>query len=613
MSIFLKSTGWLTLFFLSLSTYGQFPTLTKTDRLQATCDPLADNLYGVRTPFGPGDRTIEICINKCLYRPAELEVVVFYAKTEAALSSVGINPSAMYGHGKARYVRTVGNVLRYEYTFPHSGFRDLNGSPEAEYKIIEMPSRDADKNPQKVYYRIGVKRTSAADLLATAATASFSMPDPITIGMVGDSYASGEGAPIQLSSLFTDPTQLWSDGDPDTNTDVLCHRSYLSGQAQAAEKVRLDNKKLAIAIKHVSCSGAVISELALQKQKKGNEEVPLQFEEIKSWLAKKGYAQLDILLMGIGGNDAGFAQAIVDFMLNPFGNFATDEDAKRRFSDPNHGNYPFNDLKAAYRQLNNDIWDGSFFNMASIGNPVIIHGYPSPCKGPSGNPWCGQASDGLFAGNTIGECWGMVEQDDKPEEFKAVHEIIVANLNKTVEEGAVENGWTFINLTDRAGSHGLSNCTEPFFNTIGQSLGRQGDVYGMIHPNANGYANMYVQPLSGTIQNQVNNIRSYWASLDNEDCTASEAQRLAAKKKQAIEAAKRAAKAKAQKRPYPLIKSYADYRVRYAQEVERALLDYKSRVKAGSIKLAPIPASPAHMKKIVDFSDKFSATKRAAF
>src|SRR4051812_47429031 len=83
------------------------------------CNVFDTSLFGLRTPFGSGSRTLEICINKCSFSPADLNVIVFYSKTESQLTSVSVNPAAAYGHGKARYIGTVGNIFRYEYTFPH--------------------------------------------------------------------------------------------------------------------------------------------------------------------------------------------------------------------------------------------------------------------------------------------------------------------------------------------------------------------------------------------------------------------------------------------------------------------------------------------------------------
>jgi len=575
-----------------LNSYGQLPRVAAPEKTKApACDALAPELFGVKTPYGPGDRTIEICINKCLFTPQDIDVIVFYSKNEAQLDNVSVNPAAPYGHGKAKYVRTVGNILRYEYTFPHSGFKDINGSVASEYKIIEVPSRDISKNAQKLFYRIGVKRSSSNTLFAVAGSASFVIPDPITIAMVGDSFAAGEGAPIQPSTMFTDATQLWNDSDGETTTDVVCHRSYLSGQARAVKKVREENKKLAFAVKHVACSGATVSEMAMQNQKAGSVELPLQFTLIKTWLEKNGFSELDILLMGIGGNDVGFAQAIVDFMLNPFGNFSSDEDAKRRFSSPAHGEYPFNDLKESYSQLNNDIQGGTSFSMSVVGTPIIIQGYPSPCKGPDGSPWCGQEADWLLGvNNTVGDCWGAIEQDDKPAEFKDIHNIIAVNLNKAIEEAAQENGWRYVNLLNRAGNHGLSNCSQPYFNTLGQSISHQGDHSGMIHPNSNGYLNMYVPPLSEAIKKQITDIRSYWDSFDEQDCTANERARIVAEKQLAVEKAKRLARAKSLKKSYPVIRSYSVYRNRYSKQVDQAVLNFSKDLKDGKIKLVSRPA-----------------------
>jgi hypothetical protein len=568
----------------------------------AACDVFSPELYGVRVPYGSGSRTLEICINKCNFTPKDIEVIVFYSKTESQLNTIAINPAAVYGHGRARYLGTVGNIFRYEYTFPHSGFTDING-PGGEYKIIEMPSRNAQKLPQNVFFKIGVKRVTSPLIIASTPAASFEMPDPITIGMVGDSYAAGQGAPIQDSNLFTDSPQLWSDNDPETTTDVLCHRSYLSGQAQAAERIRRANKKLGIAVKFVSCSGAVVSNMAqVQQSTDGGGTVPLQFDLIKNWLNSKGYSQLDILLMGMGGNDAGFAQIVVDFMLNPFGNFHGDQDAQRRYADPTHGEYPFNDLNQAYLQADNDIRGGEFFNMSSIGKPILLQGYPSPCKGPVGNPFCGHNER---IGNPVGPCWGPIEGDDRPAEFQDMHNFVLKGLNDAVARGARENGWVYIDLVDRPGNHGICNCSQPYFNTLGQSLSRQGDILGMVHPNSNGYTNIYVAPLQAAIQNSINEIQTYWIQFDQGSCARDEQARIAALKRLAIEAAKLKAAARARSKPYPRIKPYETYRKRYATEVKAAVDDIKSQIKSGVIKLAPLPVPDPATLRNIDFSDKF--------
>jgi hypothetical protein len=178
-------------------------------------------------------------------------------------------------------------------------------------------------------------------------------------------------------------------------------------------------------------------------------------------------------------------------------------------------------------------------------------------------------------------------------------------------QAAQENDWSFVDVMTRAGTHGLSNCDEPYFNTIGQSWSRQGDVSGFVHPNSNGYTNIYVDPLYSSIRNQVLRIRAYWESYNEDDCTSVEAARLSALRQLLLDQAKRTAKAKSLKKAYPVIKSYSSYRMRYASEVDTVLQDYKKGIQEGRIKPVAAPKLSTDIIN-VDFSDKFSVTKTGA-
>lgn len=607
----------ITLIILSNTSFTQIiqPVIQKPTII---CDPFTGILINptpatVNPPFGSGNRTMRICINKCAFSTTSPpELIVFYSKTESALNNVTINPTASYGHGKAKFVKAIGGVLVYDYTFPHSGFTDLNGSG-AEFKIIEIPSRDASKNSVNIFYRLAVKPVGSNTLDKNAATASFLMPDPITIGMVGDSYAAGEGAPLVTARTAggalvlglqtldgANLSRMWNDNDSETSTDIPCHRSNNSGFAQAAAQIRLNNKKTAFSIKFVACSGAQTADLMSSQQVTHGETVSIQFDLIRTWLDNKGYSNLDILLMSVGGNDVGFADLIFDYVIVPFKDFNNDTDAQKKYTDANDERYPWNILAQNYDALQQNI--GTRFSVLDFN--VILTGGPSPCKGPVGNPFCGEEF-ALGATQVPGNCWGILEEDDRPAEWKDIHNIIASKLNSTMTEAATRNKWTFVEMRDRAGDHGISNCASPYVNTIGKSQSNQGDVFGTVHPNANGYVQMYKAPVVSALQARIDAINAFWKGFST-DCAADA-------KAAAIEAAKEKAKARARAAASSArLKSYSETYLQFRQKKFGALFnqsigDYHDKIKSGTWQLPPpdINLNITNQLKNIDFNDIF--------
>ncbi|HEX6333025.1 MAG TPA: hypothetical protein VFZ78_02295 [Flavisolibacter sp.] len=571
------------------------------------CDPFGTG-SSINPPFGSGSRTMRICINKCgASTPPEL--IVFYSRKQDDLTNVTINSTAPYGHGRAAFVKEIAGLFVYDYTFPHSGFTTLNGT--SEFKIVEMPSRNLDKSTTTVYYRLGTLAPRSNMLSKTAPTASFPMPDPITIGIVGDSYVAGEGAPLVtartaggavLAGLQTlsgaDQALMWNDNDPSTTTDIPCHRSINSGHAQAVAQLRLNNRKIAFAAKFAACSGAKTGDLMSRQQVANGVTVPIQFDVIQNWLTSKGFAGLDILVMGIGGNDVGFADLVFDYMIVPFSDFNNDQDAQRKYTNSSDGRYPWTILSQNYDEVQRVI--GTRFNVWEYN--VIATGVPSPCKGPIGNPWCGQNE---LIGNNVGECWGPIEGDDRPAEFEDIHNMIAVKLNQTFQAAATRNKWTFVTMLDRAGNHGLSNCAAPYFNTLGKSQANQGDVLGTVHPNATGYVQMYKNPVLNALQTRVNAINAFWKSFAS-DCAADAKAAAIAAAKERAKAKAIAANSTASYKEY--FQTYQQFRsIKFGTSLDQALLNYKNQISSGSILLptADINVTITDQLKNISFTDFF--------
>ncbi len=208
-----------------------------------------DHFTGLLTPFGPGDRQLTATIRTCGAAANNLEVYVFYSEDRNQLNNVTVGGTMP--HGQAKLGRANGATLEFSFIFPHSDHRTPNLRDTNPVRI---------RSGRTVFVRVLKRvRTGAANTDHRGDLFTFKMPDKLTIASVGDSYASGEGAPVQEGAAS--PTALWTDGDDGTDTDVPCHRSKVSGQSMAVKDLKDDHPELAIAFKNVACSGAVIANL----------------------------------------------------------------------------------------------------------------------------------------------------------------------------------------------------------------------------------------------------------------------------------------------------------------------------------------------------------------
>jgi len=122
---------------------------------------------------------------------------------------------------------------------------------------------------------------------------------PITIVSVGDSYASGEGAP-DLPGPGA-PLPRWR-GDNRDGMAVKCHRSNNAAPVLAAKLISSIRPASFI---HLACSGAVITDLT----------TPLTGQlAIAAGLVK---GPIDALVISIGGNDVDFAAVVESCLALP--------------------------------------------------------------------------------------------------------------------------------------------------------------------------------------------------------------------------------------------------------------------------------------------------------
>ncbi|HNR20786.1 MAG TPA: hypothetical protein PKL45_12435, partial [Bacteroidia bacterium] len=260
-----------------------------------------------------------------------------------------------------------------EKVFPkhYEAFKKLNNTDKNEVSI---------NNPKKVYYKIErvkfkFKNNVDPNIIMKEESIystinEFTMPRVFTIGYMGDSFTSGEGAPYSGEDK-------WDDN--------LCHRSNKSGGMRAINKLIERRRDLVVRVINTTCSGAKIGNLINQPQhsaaaiyypNKKNSTKYSQLDLIADWLKTNNRETVDIMLMGIGGNNIGFAE-MATAASNPVRNPITwERDALAAIEDAKD---LLKDLPNAYDVLNTAINNQDF----EVGK-ILIMNYPNMLFGKNG-------------------------------------------------------------------------------------------------------------------------------------------------------------------------------------------------------------------------------------
>ena len=282
-------------------------------------------------------------------------------------------------------------------------------------------------------------------------------PDsPYRMFALGDSYISGEGADNYLPG--TDET-----GEPGRN---LCHRAATAYPHLAA-------RSLGVSLTFVACSGAKTEDVTGVSA--GGEEVGGQYPDAPSDVfgarpqvdvlaeaaAGDEERRPDLVLIGIGGNDAGFAKLGVA-CGSPVGNCGSPKSADRWLGGLDAVVHPA--LTRTYARVR---------EAAGNGVPVFAFTYPNPF----GPEFC----DDLF---------GVIEP-----EMTFIRDRFLPQLNRTVESAARAAGVRVIDLSHALDGHRF--CDGPLsaaainFVKLGRTRGAQIDPRslhrGSLHPSPLGH------------------------------------------------------------------------------------------------------------------------------
>ncbi|HJQ83533.1 MAG TPA: GDSL-type esterase/lipase family protein [Candidatus Binatia bacterium] len=274
---------------------------------------------------------------------------------------------------------------------------------------------------------------------------------------MGDSYASGQGAPnapIAWWLLRFSPT--WDDG--------RCNRSKHAPASQAAAILEGSGPFCgdAFPVTSFACSGASI-ERGILNGYRGSEPPPDPTDvlppQIDDFARLAQTKPIDALAITVGGNDVLF-QYIVAACLLGYG--------QCNLIDP----IVVERLRALRGRL--ETMARAIDALPIAADRVFLLEYPDPTREAAAT-FCDRKPRGDFLAGITG-C-----------EARWASECVLPKLNYELCRVAQQHGWSFVDgLAGPFGDHGWC-ASERWINTIGDSLRHQGHYRGGVHPTAAGH------------------------------------------------------------------------------------------------------------------------------
>ena len=376
---------------------------------------------------------------------------------------------------------------------------------------------------------------AALILVACAPVASAVVPgppqaqrDPYEIFTIGDSFASGEGAP-DSDGQYNDDGDLigavedWdnriggSPADPGLKQDTTrCHRSGRTSTSAVARQLFADEfPDILFDWTSVACSGASIvqtgkldgnvppnkggilrgydgaenlSRRGIPREQLSPAVFPPQLSQLNTILNGRPAGptkRINALVMNLGGNDAGFAELIAKcYNIIPAGDCHTDEGVAT-FLSAKLGvlNSRFNRLAASLNDAPTTSGDpGLDYRPAD----VFLTAGPNPLR-PTATTFCDRQPAGNYEESLIGAESEWLEAN------------VLVPLNTRFQTEANQHGWNLVTShVNQFFGHGLC-AADNWINTNLQALRKQGELDetenlpiavsgGIGHPNRSGFA-----------------------------------------------------------------------------------------------------------------------------
>jgi len=307
----------------------------------------------------------------------------------------------------------------------------------------------------------------------------------LLVASLGDSYASGEGAPERPQVLgpagVVEQGPTWADGDA---TAARCHRSTRAAPAQAALTLESRDPHSVVTFIHLACSGALTTTGLLKPQYKGWSSqidtlaaLACNTRVNPSQLCPPGpRKRLDALIISIGGNDMRFSDIIkaclTDVTVNCFDDSGLLSDFHTAVAD----------MPRRYDKVADRLH-------RVLAPNIYLTEYPDITTNARGG-W--QRLPGLLAGINAGEArWAS--------------QFAGPTINSSVASAARDHGWHYLAGSREAFiGHGVAAGDQRWINTMEDSIYGQGPCVitcdplfstplqwvehtgGVLHPNPDG-------------------------------------------------------------------------------------------------------------------------------
>lgn len=292
------------------------------------------------------------------------------------------------------------------------------------------------------------------------------MPRRFMIVNMGDSYASGEGAPSASGPKWE---------------DEACHRSRENGKRRAVEAMIAAHRDIEFRFLDVSCSGATIEDGILGRQEAiyKPRKNPIPAAQIEQVTAAAGADGIDIALLNIGGNDIGFADIVMECMGGRCDQPERRVSLARAFADligPN----------GAYGEVADALVAGNVRNVFISEVPDLTH--------DETGAFCDarkmRTADALLATMTAND-------------VRFAFDRVLVPFNAAIRSAAQDFGWHVIDgMMEATRTHGICEsvagqpgdddvrrCNRRYFSTVSCSIANQGltDYHGAFHPTVTGH------------------------------------------------------------------------------------------------------------------------------
>jgi lysophospholipase L1-like esterase len=353
--------------------------------------------------------------------------------------------------------------------------------------------------------RISIAAATLVAALAVAPAAFAQAPKPVfNVVALGDSFASGEGAP-QIAGqhsaggrVIGEPN-VWDATVPAGSAAFLdaddCHRSPKAGAPLAAARLAAEFPEIDVRFRSFACSGAstgegILGPYTFRTPDSGarlrGEEVtkPAQIRQARDAF---GATPIDAVVMNVGGNDVNFKKIVQRcFNITLVGRCDT---GLRRQNTLDEFQPGFQTLNGRFDRVARALASTGLQGEEELPAParkVIFTAVPNLATGDGDQPCDGETTDAFVENLVRGESI-------------FVRELIFEPLIGEFERAAGEHGWAFADgVIDGFAGHGIC-ATDNFINTNIEAVTRQGEdsatsglplvavSSGFAHPNYDGY------------------------------------------------------------------------------------------------------------------------------